>query len=281
MNKIILLVVLALLPMLNLQAKELEPYTMPRTEVLPLKSSVNGGQYELLVTLPDGYSKNTKQHYPVIYYTDAVWQIDLLSAATTFLMEDVILVGVSWQKDMDAAMLASSGEHVSRFRDYTVTPSKDSKRQAKYQFGKANEHLEFIRKDVFTAVEARYRTVPQQRAYFGYSLGGQFGLYALLAHPDTFKNYILGSPSIGGSIDYLSKLLDKQNTINANVFISYGDNESRLSKYVDDFLTELKSSKQSRLSLTHEVMKGDHSQAVPMTAARGVTWLSQRQVELH
>ncbi|KZN31891.1 hypothetical protein N480_01765 [Pseudoalteromonas luteoviolacea S2607] len=275
MNKYIVITVMALLCAFKLHAKTLEAYSMPRTEVVPITSSVNGGQYELLVKLPQGYNDNPKQHYPVIYYTDAVWQIDLLSAATTFLMEDVILVGISWQKDIDEKMLKASGQHVSRFRDYTVTPSKDAKRQAKYQFGKADEHLAFIRKDVFKLVEAHYRTLPQQRAYFGYSLGGQFGLYALLQQPDTFKNYILGSPSIGGSVDYLSGLLDKKEPINANVFISYGDNEARLSKHVDSFLKKLKSLQISHIALTHEVMKGDHSQAVPMTAARGVAWLSQ------
>ncbi|OCQ19634.1 hypothetical protein A7985_19635 [Pseudoalteromonas luteoviolacea] len=273
MNKYIVIAVMVLLSVFKVQAKTLDAYSMPRTEVVPIKSSVNGGQYELLVKLPEGYVDNPKQHYPVIYYTDAVWQIDLLSAATTFLMEDVILVGISWQKDM--GKLKGSSAHISRFRDYTVTPSKDEKRQAKYQFGKASEHLAFIRQDVIKLVETRYRTVPEQRAYFGYSLGGQFGLYALLAHPDTFKNYILGSPAIGGSIDYLSALLAKKNTINANVFISYGDNEARLSKNVDTFLKVLKSHQKSQLALTHEVMKGDHSQAVPMTAARGVAWLSQ------
>ncbi|MCF2859638.1 alpha/beta hydrolase [Pseudoalteromonas sp. SMS1] len=281
MKKYIVIVVMACLPFLKLQAKVFDAYSMPRTEVVPIKNSVNGGQYELLIKLPEGYADKPKQHFPVIYYTDAVWQIDLLSAATTFLMDEVILVGISWQKDMDEQMLSASGAHLSRFRDYTVTSSKDLKRQAKYQFGKANEHLAFIRQDVFNLVEKRYRTRPAQRAYFGYSLGGQFGLYALLAHPDTFKYYILGSPSIGGSVDYLSMLLDKKNNISANVFISYGDKEGRLSQHVDTLLTKLKSSSQSNMSLTHEVMRGDHSQAVPMTAARGVAWLSQHQSTVH
>ncbi|MDK2597050.1 alpha/beta hydrolase-fold protein [Pseudoalteromonas sp. P94(2023)] len=274
MKKYMLTVIYMMIPLMNIQAAEFESYTMPRTQVVPITNSVNGGQYELLVKLPEEYGQDPKRRYPVIYFTDAVWQLDLLSAATTFLMDEVILVGISWQKDMPKINGEAAAPHASRFRDYTVTPSSDQARQAKYHFGQATEHLTFIRKDVFKRVDALYNTKPNQRAYFGYSLGGQFGMYALIAQPDTFNHYILGSPALGGSVDYLSELLSKQKQLHANVFISYGDQEPRLKKHVDKLISKLNDHKQGQLSLTHEVMDGDHSQAVPMTVARGVTWLS-------
>ncbi|AOT06707.1 hypothetical protein S4054249_01885 [Pseudoalteromonas luteoviolacea] len=275
MKKFVQVLIYMMLPMWQLQAMEFDAYTTPQTQVVPIVSSVNGGQYELLVKLPEGYGKDLKRRYPVVYFTDAVWQLDLLSAATTFLMDDAILVGISWQKDMPRGDGKVAVPHASRFRDYTVTPSTDKARQAKYHFGQAEKHLAFIRNDVIKRVDTLYRTKSDQRAYFGYSLGGQFGVYVLAAQPDTFNHYILGSPALGGSMDYLSNLLSQQKQLKANVFISYGDQEARLKTHVDVLLSKLNARKHSQLSLTHEVMEGDHSQAVPMTAARGVSWLSK------
>ncbi|WP_081216405.1 alpha/beta hydrolase [Pseudoalteromonas luteoviolacea] len=274
MMKNYLILLLAFIPFFSIQATEFEPYTMPNTQVVPIKNHHQHGQYELLIKLPDEYDKDPKRRFPVIYYTDAVWHIDFLTSATRFLMEDAILVGISWQKDIDKATKAEAVEYASRFRDYTAVSSKDKVRQSKYQFGQAKLHLAFIRDEVIPTVEKLYRTLPQQRTYFGYSLGGQFGVYALAAQPDTFNHYILGSPALGGSVDYLSELLSKQKQLKANVFISYGDQEARLKTHVDALLSKLNAHKQSHLSLTHEVMEGDHAQAVAMTVARGISWLS-------
>ena len=114
--------------------------------------------------------------------------------------------------------------------------------------------------------------------YFGYSLGGVFGAYTLLAQPDTFKNYILGSPALNGDIPYLTELATnteiKRNGLNANVFIAYGSLEERLATYADKFISLLKERDDKSLSLTHVVVEGNHSQAFPITGIRSVTWLS-------
>ena len=82
----------------NSEANELKLYEMPGTEVVKMERLKGGEEYELYVKVPDSYSEKTGMNYPVIYFTDAVWHIEILSAATAFLMEDVILVGISWQK---------------------------------------------------------------------------------------------------------------------------------------------------------------------------------------
>lgn len=273
-----LAVVLFLLPVLEVDAKDNTHYPMPRTQVLTINNSETGGKYELYVKLPEAYTENNDINYPVIYFTDAVWHIELLSAASEYLMENAILVGISWQKDMNADRIKDVGEHLSRFRDYSIKKSSKPKIQAKYQLGQASNHLSFIRNDVIKTIEKNFRTDPANRTYFGYSLGGQFGAYILLAQPDTFKNYIIGSPSINGSIPYLFELGTnteiKEKGLNANVFISYGSLEKKLSVDADALINLLKDRNDKSLGLTHEVMKGDHSQAFPMTGVRGVTWLS-------
>jgi len=272
-SKVLVPICLLLLPFFTVQASETSEFKLPRIHVAPIKDTQGDRQYELYIKLPEEYAKSKDKTYPVIYFTDALWHIELLSASTEFLMEEAILVGISWQKNLD-----DERAHFSRFRDYTVKKSNNSERQAKYQFGQAGNHLSFIRNDVIKHVENNYRTNPDNRTYFGYSAGGLFGSYILMAQPDTFKNYILGSPAVNGDIALLSQVGAKAKLrgkgLNANVFISYGALEKELSQHIKEFTNLLKARKDSSLFLHDVVVEGDHQQAFPITGVRGVTWLS-------
>ena len=88
-----------------------------------------------------GYSKNNKVKYPVLYFTDAMWHIEILSGSTEYLMENLILVGISWEKD--------ESPEISRYRGYNILKSIN----VKYQSGDAHNHLAFIQNDVIKYVE--------------------------------------------------------------------------------------------------------------------------------
>ncbi|MFT4567028.1 MAG: putative alpha/beta superfamily hydrolase [Saprospiraceae bacterium] len=251
---------------------------LPRIQVIPIKDTKADRQYELYIKLPEGYSEANDIQYPVLYSTDGMWHIELLSAATEYLIEDIILVGISWQKDINEDLLNEKGAHGSRFRDYSIRKSSNPEHQAKYQIGQASNHLAFIRNDVIKYMENKYRTDPNNRTYFGYSMGGKFGAYILLAQRDAFKNYILGSPSLKGDISYLSELgsigESNRNGLNVNVFISYGALENELGGHAKEFVALLKDRNDESLALEHVVVAGDHQAAFPITGVRSVTWLS-------
>ncbi|MFC7048677.1 alpha/beta hydrolase [Emcibacter nanhaiensis] len=252
-------------------------YAMPRTQVVPVPDTKADRQYELYVKLPEDYQKNTDLKYPVIYTTDAIWHMDMLSGATDYLMPDVILVGISWQKDLDGEVA-----YASRFRDYSLEKVAGSKTPR----GEAANHLSFIRDDVIKYVEDNYRADPGERTYFGYSLGGVFGAYVLLAEPETFKHYILGSPALGPrSAKYLDalegKMAPRQKEFNANVFLSIGELEKSQMEVTKDLVSVLQRRSQAGLTLTGlEVMEdSDHGTAFPVTVIRSIKWLSQQSSE--
>jgi len=270
-------VFLLLLPFVAAEASEQYAYEMPRTEVVPIQDSISGGQYELYIKLPDGYSTNTEGNYPVIYTTDAVWHFEMLSGSTEYLMPGVILVGISWQKDLD-----DDREFFSRFRDYSVLESETTE----IPTGKASNHLSFIRSDVIKYVEKNYRTDPAERTYFGYSLGGLFGAYVLLAEPSTFNHYILGSPSLGPRrVKYFDELEKKmapqQQSIDTNVFVSIGELEQSKMDVTKDFVSVLRRRSQAGLTLTglKIIEDSNHSTAFPVTVVRSIRWLSQLRSE--
>ncbi|WP_420573479.1 alpha/beta hydrolase-fold protein [Kordia sp.] len=263
--------------------KEGSSLELPQIRVIPIKDTKTERNYELYIELPEDYAENTHKTYPVLYYTDAKWHLEILSSCQEFILEDVILVGISHQLDINEDLKKEVGAHVSRFRDYSFRKLNNPKAQAKYQFGQGAKHLDFIRDDVITYVEKTYRTDPNSRTYFGYSMGGEFGAYILLTKPDTFHNYILGSPSIKNEVSYLTELntkfgpykaSNKKSSLKANVFISYGSLEKDMVKPIEEFVSVLKNRRDDGLSVLREVIKGEHQTAFPMTAVRSVAWLS-------
>ena len=59
-----------------------------------------------------------------------------------------------------------------------------------------DEFLAFLRDDLMPWIAANYTVDAGDTTYFGHSLGGLFGVYALLQDPTTFRRYALGSPSL-------------------------------------------------------------------------------------
>ena len=248
----------------------------PRTEVIPIQDSQNNRAYELYVRLPPNYADSVHKQYPVLYYTDAMWHVEILSGAAEFLIEQSILVGISWQLDIDKALIEERGAHVSRFRDYSFREISNQEYQKKYNFGQADKHLAFIQNEVIPFVENTYRTQPNQRSYFGYSMSGEFGTYLLLAQPGLFNHYILGSPSIReDDIAELTEISAQVKELNAQVFISYGSEEEAAGKRIETFIDMLKARNDQSLKLNPVVVDGDHQRAFPLTAVQAVKWLSE------
>ena len=283
MKKALALVILAILPLIPLEAVEYAPYEIPRTQVVPIKDSKSQKQYELLIKLPESYNEDQDKTYPVVYFTDAVWHIELLSSASFFMMEDVILVGVSWQKDIADKLKQKYGPQFSRYQDYSFK-KKTNPKHPQIKFGQAETHLTFIRNDVIHFVEENYRTDPRNRTYFGFSAGGVFGTYALMTQPDTFKNYILGSPSIWrDGPELLSQANPALNNEHSeiNVFISYGEQEEELIPHVDEFFAALKSKNYKGLASLQHIMveTAGHSDSSPIMAMKSLKWLKGLQAE--
>jgi len=281
MKKFAALVIALLLPLGSAQTSELAAYQMPRTQVVPIKDAKTDRHYEVYVKLPESYSEDTGKLFPVIYTTDAVWHMDLLSGTAEFLMPDAILVGISWQKDATKE-IDDTRPHVSRFRDYSMILHENPDIQAKYKMGQASNHLTFIRDDVVQYIEANYRTAPGKKAYLGYSMGGSFGAYILLAKPDTFNHYILGSPAFDQrDIEYLTDMPATRDGTNTHVFVSIGEQEETKMGVTKSFMSLLQRQTDKGLSHTDLQIIGDsdHMTAVPETFMRGIKWLSKLTAE--
>ncbi len=259
------------------KAEKNPAFELPRTQVIPIQDSETKRHYELHVQLPQNYSADKK--YSVVYMTDSLYTFPIVTGAARYpvnakRIENLMFVGISWQKDHQPSL--------SRQRDYTPTASSPG---FKDPSGEASKHLDFIRNDVIPYIEQRYSTDAENRTYVGNSFGGLLGLYILLNQPNTFKNYIIGSPSIWWDKKYILNLesntkLDKN--LAAKGFISVGENEtltrdSPKNDMVGDakqFYSRLKARKLEKSNVELRIIEhANHATAFPTTAMQGLWWL--------
>ncbi len=173
--------------------------------------------------------------------------IEILSAATDMIFDNVIIIGVAWQADMS--------------------------------FGKEESFFRFFRNDVFPTIESKYEIDSKSRTYFGYSAGALFGAYILSSEPESFKHYLLGSPALKNSPEVKQKVFEllynsMNKSLNAKVFISYGTMEEEAGQHIEEFISMLENRNDESLLLNKVIVKGNHQTAFPMTGVLSIQWLA-------
>ncbi|AZG74707.1 alpha/beta hydrolase [Shewanella livingstonensis] len=257
--------------------------TIPRTHQFILKDGDR--RYPVLIKLPKNYQQNSVHQYPVIYMTDGLYSLQVVSGATRFpmnsnMMQQAILVAINYQKP-------SKGP-TSRIRDYT--PSHDP--SWKLLTGEAKRHVSFISDVVMPFVEANFRVDKQHDTFMGNSLGGLLGAYILLERPRLFDYYVLGSPSLWFDnkqlLQQFTRRFSQTSAISAKVFVGIGELEKPPYTHENhhmvadaqafyQILQSHPSAQSGDLTLKLLVIpEADHSMAFPTTAIHGLSWLFKR-----
>jgi len=259
-------------------------YSIPRSTVHDIHSDILGRDYQLYVKLPPEYDedKNALRKYPVAFLNDGPYTFQLASGVTHAAinrgaMESHILIGISYSPD--------DKPWESRRRDYTpkleINPT-----------GQAQAYLQFLREEVFPLTERLYRINNLRRAYVGYSLGGIFGIHTLFNAPDSFRYYLISSPSLWfgnrWAIGREQQYADDHKDLSAEVFFSVGSYEKPAAKGegyskptpinmvldLDQFYNSLASRKYQSLRLKkYKVANAHHELALPAALSQGLYWL--------
>lgn len=230
---LLLVAILALATVPGASAQEgLPPVTVMGTQVHTLSSEVAGRDFRILVALPLAYAEEDRA-FPVVYALDADFMFSgpvEIARTLAYAQEgrEVIMVGIAY----GASSLAEW--QWLRRRDYTPTRDPEGDAAIREQSplapevlsGQAADLLRVIREEVQPFVNAAYRTVPEESGFFGDSFGGLFGLYVLFHAPETFRHYLIGSPSIwwddGVTLDFEEEYAARSQDLNAKVFLSVG-----------------------------------------------------------
>ncbi|GMQ29761.1 alpha/beta hydrolase [Algoriphagus confluentis] len=244
----------------------------PPTTVTKEVKNAAGLAYELIITLPPDYQ--AEKEYPVLYYLDAWWLSELVTGcyrlsslsnkALANNMLDIILVGISsvgnekdWNKQRNWDYTPTRYNQNIVFNNGAVPLDQTTT-------GGAEDFIRFLRTVVFPSVEAEYKTDPASRGILGHSLGGLFGAYVYLQHPDLFSNYILLAPSVWWNNSEL--LVDKESFISASpakMYVGMGSDEIKMMKApMPTFIEYLNQEGNSKLKMTYREYENENHQSV-------------------
>ncbi|PHZ84734.1 alpha/beta hydrolase [Paremcibacter congregatus] len=208
---------------------------IPKIETHLITSKYVDQTYEIHVWHP-AQKKDGSERFPVLYMTDANAGVPLANLmhyiqgggdAPRFMM-----VGIGYPVDHPM------GGAVVRRRDLSPTPEIGSggkntmpldgilEIESGKTSGGAPEFLKFIQEELIPFIDKKYNTIEGDRAFFGDSFGGLFGLYTLFHQPETFSRYIIGSPAIAydneAALKYAQDFMDSGKDLKARLFMSAG-----------------------------------------------------------
>ncbi len=154
-------------------------------EIIKFHSKILNENVSLYISLPDRYSADTLQKYPVMYMLDGSMQFLYSPGIVKYYniknkMPQLIIVGV----------LSSD-----RTRDYTPPSSVQNDIKNNPTGGGADKYLSFLTDELEPYINKAYRT-EKFKILSGWSFGGLFAIYALLNRPESFDAYIAASPSV-------------------------------------------------------------------------------------
>lgn len=223
----------------------------------------------VFVSVPDDYYSSDIR-YPVLYVLDGDVAFGMASSIARYLqigenIPELIIVGIGY-----GVLDKSAGE--KRKRDYRPT-----------QTGGAQYFLKFLEEELLPYIDNNYRTVPEERAINGYSIGGLFALYTLFTKPETFSRYIIGSPSLTWDnysiFSYEENSPGKIGEMKLSVIISVGSEESD-EKYfnpIDKMVTQIQERNYPGVKLEAKVFDGStHLMGPPESLTHGLISVFQK-----
>lgn len=178
------------------------PVLRSDAEQWDLTSRFTGRTYRIYVAKPVQMGPPPPEGYPVVYVTDGDFTFHtaadtLMLQTRAFEAKPAYVVGIGYGEGMEAATR-------TRFADLTPTqpdaaftvalaaaPGLDGA-----TFGEAEGFHRFLTEELRPRIEAAYETDKNQNILWGDSLGGLFALHVLFNHPEAYRTYLVGSPSI-------------------------------------------------------------------------------------
>lgn len=250
-----------------------------------LTSKITNTKYHLSVSLPPNYSTKDTSYYPVLYMLDGGYCFPAAYSARTAMdlagnLEYVIIVAIEydWEKSYTPWM-------TNRSRDFT--PTKDTVfdnttwyinafglSEGALSTGGASNFLNVMKTEIIPYIEKKYKTTTD-RGICGHSFGGLFATYCLFSEPKLFKRYGINSPSYwwDNKIMFdIEKKFSKQNqSLPAQIFMSVGSLEGRMTQQMTEFADTLKSRNYKDLHLTTHIFDDEsHLSVVPAMIGRTI-----------
>jgi len=180
-----------------------------------LKSSILNEDRILNIYLPEGYSKDSINNFPVIYLLDGSKHEDFIHIA------GIVQFGsYSWINMVPKSIVVGI-ENVDRKRDFTF-PSDVAYDSTRWpDKGGSSNFIAFIEKEAMPYIKSNYSN-NENTTLIGQSLGGLLAAEVLIKHTPLFRNYIIVSPSMWWDNKSMTKMDVPTISSNQQVYIAVG-----------------------------------------------------------
>ena len=242
------------------EASNLQEYSqvvLPSTELRNITSTNNGEDYHLKIWLPRGY-QDTRDSYPVLYVTDAETNFGGTTYIVQRLIKDqlippMIVVGIAYGTDYKTF-------YELRSRDLTPVEDPDLAMGGKVDpTGGAPQFSRFIQEALFSFINENYRTLPNDRTYYGHSYGGLFGSYLLTHRAEIFNRYLILSPSLWYNDRWMLDQLNDGLTFRqeTRVYFGSGSEEGSIDDLQEVFVTKIRDQNPTNLLIKDEILANE------------------------
>jgi predicted alpha/beta superfamily hydrolase len=170
----------------------------------------------LNVYLPDEYSPDSAQTYPVVYVLDGSFHEDFIHIAGL-----VQFLSFPWLDKMPNAIVVGIS-NINRYHDFTFPCDIPEYVELNPVNGGSGKFIEFLKKEVQPIINESYKIDTQSRTIIGQSLGGLLATEILFNSSDLFDNYLIVSPSLWWDEQSLLKTAFQNTDANRKVFIAVG-----------------------------------------------------------
>jgi predicted alpha/beta superfamily hydrolase len=189
-------------------------------QTVSLPSEVFGGDREVLVYLPDDYSRR-RAGYPVIYLLDGAF----------FFLPTAGLVDFYSRINRMPRMIVVAVVHSNRTHELSTAAS-----------GGSAQFSSFLREELIPYIDGHFRTEPF-RILIGHSLGGVFSVHSLFEAPDLFQAHIAASPAMywngGSELDRAREVLTSAPSLKNYLYLTYSGWDGENIRTSTDALVDL------------------------------------------
>ena len=227
-----------------------------------------GDSFEIYVSLPTGFSENTK--YNVIYYCDA----NLKSGRAM----RQLLSSPSYNSSLKNKIFVGIGHignyHVLRRRDFILPfiNGKDTVAKNK-DYGHVDNFYSFLKDELIPSINSKYAINTDSNCIVGHSLGGLFAFYCLFKNDNLFAKYFALSPALwidNYSIYHFNKL---NNGFSNGKFLYFAAGGNETMNYILNGTNQAKqfldARKYTNLHYIYDVHQNKtHNSEVPISLAK-------------
>ncbi|KGR77999.1 alpha/beta hydrolase [Ureibacillus manganicus] len=196
-------------------------------EKFPIYMTLFKQERQIRVYLPKNYN-NENRNYPVLYMHDGqnVFNDQEAIGGNSLKLEDyldeheskVIVVGID----------QNSEERVNEYCPWVRGDySKNIFGRESVLGGKGKEFVDFIVNELKPFIDNKYRTIKDQSAMAGISLGGLISIYAMCRYPEVFRSIAVFSSAFYWNQEEIEKLIETSDLSMINsVYLDCGTKEA-------------------------------------------------------